>query len=398
MDKLYNFHDNVIRHVPDSFSRFLFKEINWDQRMLAIRGPRGAGKTTLMLQRIRNYPSENASKSLYVTADHPWFYTNTLFDTAGDFYIHGGRFLFIDEVHKYPNWSTELKNIYDGYREMKIVFTSSSALDLFRGEADLSRRLTTYELPGLSFREYLSLTGIGQFDKQSFHTILNHHKEITKDIVSLIQPLPIFKTYLKSGYLPYFTENTEQEYLIRTGQVINTIIESDLAYIQGYTPATANKVKKLAGLLAESVPFKPNISALARKLDVGRDSVYSWLIQLEKARLFNLLTSNKKGSAMLQKPEKVYLENTNLAYALTTTPEKGNLRETFLLNQMINSKLDIHVPVKGDFLHDDIMIEVGGKNKTSQQVRHHQNHIVIADDIETGFGKKIPLWLFGFMY
>ncbi len=398
MDKLYTFHDNAVRHIPDSFQRFLFEKIRWDQRMLAIRGPRGTGKTTLMLQRIKHGPPENAGKSLYVTADHPWFYTNSLFDTAGDFYLHGGRFLFIDEVHKYPNWSRELKNIYDGYRELKIVFTSSSALDLFRGEADLSRRLATYDLPGLSFREYLDLKGTGKFEKLDFFTILNEHTEIANDVVNSIQPLPMFKSYLKSGYLPFFMETTEEDYLARTGQVVNTIIESDLAYIKGYTPGTANKVKKLAGLLSESVPFKPNISALARKMDVSRDSIYSWLIQLERARLFNLLASGKKGSAVLQKPGKIYLENTNLAFALTTNPEKGNLRETFLLNQMINSKLDVKLPEKGDFLVNDHLIEVGGKNKTAQQVRHHSNHIIIADDIETGYRNKIPLWLLGFMY
>ncbi len=398
MDVLYIYHDSLINQVTDSFFRFLYSEINWNQRMLAIKGPRGSGKTTLMLQYIRYTLQKPREEALYLTADHYWFYTHNLVETADAFYRNGGRFLFIDEVHKYPRWSRELKNIYDGYPRLKVVFSSSSALDIYRGEADLSRRVITYELPGLSFREYLMLDGHGLFPKYELKEMIHHHRDIASAISKQIHPLPLFKKYLQYGYLPVFRESTPEEVPIRLNQTINTVIESDLAHIKDYGSGTAFKVKKLLGVLAESAPFKPNIAAIARKLDVSRDSVYTWLSHLENAHLLNLLSAEGKGVAMLQKPEKVYLENTNLAYALKPYPDIGSLRETFLLNQLRNSKTDVRLPKDGDFVAADIVIETGGKGKSNKQIRQHTSAVIAADDIETGYGNKIPLWLFGFLY
>lgn len=398
MDILYAFHDNLLRNVKNSLFRYLLDAINWEQRMLAIKGPRGSGKTTLMLQYIRYKLNQPREQVLYLTADHYWFYTHTLAETADAFYKNGGRYLFIDEVHKYPRWSRELKNIYDGYPDLRIVFTSSSALDIYRGEADLSRRVITYELPGLSFREFLALTGHGNFTSYTWPDIIQHAPDIAQHITEKIRPLPLFKKYLQYGYLPLFLESTPDEVPLRLSQIINTIIETDLGYIQDYHAGTAFKVKKLLGVVAESVPFKPNIAALARKLDVSRDSIYAWLAHLQNARLLNLLNAKGKGVSSLQKPEKLYLENTNLVYAMRPSPEIGTVRETFLLNQLVNGGQHVTLPKTGDFYTQHTHIEVGGKSKSAKQVRSEEKYIVAMDDTETGHGNKIPLWLFGFMY
>ncbi|MGM0582159.1 MAG: ATP-binding protein [Bacteroidota bacterium] len=398
MDILYSYHNNLTRQLNNSFFRFLIDKIDWNQRMVAIKGPRGAGKTTLLLQYIQFILKRPIEEALYITADHYWFYTHNLVETAEEFYKSGGRYLFIDEVHKYPRWSRELKNIYDGFPELKIVFTSSSALEIFKGEADLSRRVITYELPGLSFREYLSLKGYKNLPVYKWDEIKNNHNQIAHEILQKFQPLPLFRKYLKHGYLPLFTEDSEENVTIKLNQIINTVIETDLGNIKNYSSGTAFKVKKLLGVLAESVPFKPNISALSRKLDVSRDSVYEWFSHLQNARLLNLINTEGKGVAMLQKPEKIYLENTNLAYALKIAPDIGSLRETFLLNQLTNANISTTLPKSGDFYANETVIEVGGKNKTAQQVKQIQNHIIASDDIETGYKNKIPLWLFGFLY
>jgi uncharacterized protein len=398
MEPLFEFHAALAGHTPNVHTRFLMHRIHWGQRMLAIKGPRGSGKTTLMLQYLVYHLKKPMNQALYVTADHHWFYTHTLADTAAEFYRNGGRHLFIDEVHKYPRWSRELKNIYDGFPDMNVVFSSSSALDIYRGEADLSRRVITYELPGLSFREYLSMAGLGTFETLRLEDIRQHHMELANEISLKIQPIPAFKNYLHVGYLPLFIESTPQEIPIRLHQTINAIIETDLTSINGYNPGTAFKVKKLLGAIAESAPFKPNVAALARKLDVSRDSIYTWFTHLENARLLNLLTAEGKGISLLQKPEKVYLENTNLMYAIKEHLETGALRETFLLNQLVNAGQNVTYPATGDFLAQGIHIEVGGRNKQSRQVRDKPDYLIASDDLEIGFGNKVPLWLFGLLY
>ncbi len=366
--------------------------------MLAIKGPRGSGKTTLMLQQIRYGLNLPASKALYITADHHWFYTNTLYETAEQFYLNGGRYLFIDEVHKYSRWSRELKNVYDGFPELRIIFSASSALEIFKGEADLSRRVIPYELPGMSFREYLKLTGEGDFSEVSLRGIVTDHENIARSVTEKLHPLPLFREYLQNGYLPIIKEIKKDELPILMNQIINAVVESDLSAIEGFDSGTTRKIKKLLGVIAESAPFKPNISSLARKLDSSRDSVYAWLQFLERARLLNSIRKESKGVSALQKPDKIYLENTNLAYTLKPDPDRGSLRESFIMNQLVNAGHEVSMPAKGDFIVDGYTIEVGGKNKSSEQIKNSKNPIVAADDIEIGFGNKIPLWLFGFLY
>lgn len=399
MEVLQFHHYNMLRHVKVDFVREFYHQINWDQRMLAIKGPRGAGKTTLMLQHLIRERGADNDQALYVTADFPWFYTHTLLDTADEFYKNGGRFLYIDEVHKYPNWSRELKNIYDGFPDLTVVFSASSALDIYRGESDLSRRVMTYELPGLSFREYLWFARGELFPVLSLEEVLNRHSRPAMEVVKKLHPLPLFHQYLKTGYLPIINEVPEEDLHSLLAQIINTVLDNDLAYIEGYTPGSAHKVKKLLGVLADSAPFKPNIASIARKLDVSRDSVYAWFKHLDKARLINLLHRAGKGSSLLQKPDKLYLENTNLAYTLKSGPDIGSARETFLLNQLVNSSKEVSLPAKGDFLvNDKFTLEVGGKNKKKNQIQESYNAYLVKDDIEHGFGQTIPLWLFGFLY
>lgn len=396
MENLLEFQNNILRTVTNDFRRYLHDRINWNQRMIGIKGPRGAGKTTLMLQHLKF--DENIRKdALYVTADHPWFYTHSLLETANNWFKQGGKFLFIDEVHKYPKWSSELKNIYDGLPEMKIVFSASSALDIYRGEADLSRRVITYPLGGLSFREYIFFTTGKLFSPISIEEIKNHHSDLSYSITENFRPLPEFRKYLKFGYLPFFKED-ETGYFIKLEQIVNTIVDTDLAYIAGYNSGTASKIKKLLGVIAESVPFKPNIASIARKLELSRDSVYQYITLLNDAKLVNSLVVAGKGISTLQKPEKLYLENPNLAFALTGNPEVGNLRETFVLNQLINSGAEVTYPQAGDFMVTETVIEVGGKTKSASQVNHLEDFLIAADDIETGANRKVSIWLFGFLY
>ncbi|MBX3239679.1 MAG: AAA family ATPase [Chitinophagaceae bacterium] len=365
--------------------------------MIGIKGPRGAGKTTLLLQYLKYDLGDRSGKGLYISADHTWFYNNSLLDTAMKWYQQGGEVLLIDEVHKYPNWSRELKNIYDGIPQLKVIFSASSALDIYRGQADLSRRVISYSLPGLSLREYLAFAGVTSFPSVSPEEIRDRHREISQEITAVIRPLPLFAKYLKTGYLPVFAEG-ENEYLPKLEQIINTVVDTDLAYIASYNAGTAVKVKKLLGVIAESAPFKPNISALSNKLGIPRDRVLEYIYQLRDARLLNVLSVAGKGISRLQKPDKIFLENTNLSYAIHPIPDKGNVRETFLLGQFLNAGFDVFEPHSGDFLINGITIEVGGKNKPAKQVRDAASYLIAADDIETGFGTKIPLWLFGFMY
>jgi len=399
MESLLKYQQNLLEYTQGSFYRFLYDKIPWDQRMVAIKGLRGAGKTTLILQHLK-FGTETPATSLYVTADHPWFYTHTLLDLADEWSKVGGKVLYIDEVHKYKNWSRELKNIYDGYPGIKVVFTASSALDIYRGESDLSRRVLTYDLSGMSFREYIELLYQVKIEPITLADILNNHVEISKVLGRKLKtPLLIFKKYLINGYLPFTADNEEANYLTRLFHVIDTSISYDLAFIENYSKTHAVKIKKLLGVIAESAPFEPNISSIAQKLNLGRDTVNNFLQHLQSAHLLNLMNRPTQGIAALQKPDKIYLENTNLSYALNANPDIGTLRETFLLNQLKNAGQKVELAQKGDFLiNGKQTIEVGGKAKSAKQIDGIGEAYIAADEIEIGFGNKIPLWLFGFLY
>ena len=395
MDWLYSFQANLLKATDNNFSRSLFKNINWKQRMVGIHGLRGTGKTTMLLQYLRFHLKE---KGLYVSADHPYFYDNSLLDLADQFEKDGGAVLLIDEIHKYPRCSTELKNIYDGYPGLQIIFTASSALEIQKGEADLSRRVITYELAGLSFREYLEFEHELKFSTLSLDEILKNTTDFTQEILQQLKPLPLFKKYLINGYFPFSKKDTQAEFSVNLNQVINTVLESDLAAIEQYTAGNVVSIKKLLGIISESVPFTPNISALATKMKLGRDTVNNFLLQLERARLLNLLHQQTKGVAALQKPDKIYLENTNLSYALKNAPDVGSLRETFFLNQLKNAGHQVDLPKAGDFIIDGKWtVEIGGKTKESKQIKAVKNSFLVLDDIERSYQNRIPLWAFGFL-
>ena len=398
MEELITYQDILLKQVHSDWHRYLFSNLSDNERLIGIKGIRGTGKSTMLLQHLVN-EEKKGTKGLYITMEHPYFYNNTLFDLAGRWYSYGGRLLLIDEVHKYTNWSKELKLVYDGFRDMKVIFTSSSALDLYRGEADLSRRLSSVTLHGLSFREFLSLVHGIKIDKIPFQEILKDPRAASQIVLKQLQPLSYFKQYLREGYFPFIKDINPENLPKRLFQVINTVLESDLAYIQDFSLANVVKIKSLLGVIAESAPFEPNISKLAQKMQLGRQTVNIYLKHLQDAGILNLLFKSAKGISLLQKPGKIYFENSNFVLAMQHQPSVGTLRETFFMNQIRNAGHTITLAEKGDFLIDDkYTFEVGGKNKDLSQIKNLADAFLAVDEIEIGFGQKIPLWLFGFLY
>lgn len=398
MQQLEEFHKSLMSRTTDKWHRYLFDLLDWSPRLLGLKGLRGVGKTTMLLQYAK-FQFPEPEKSLYVTVDHPWFYENTLFQLAQDWSAAGGKLLLIDEIHKYENWSRELKVIYDGFPDLKIIFTSSSALEIFRGEADLSRRTIVRELHGMSFREYLHLFHGISIEAVSLDDILTNRDDIINEILGKVKPLAHFSDYLKRGYFP-FARNEQELYLEeRIHQVISAVLESDLTYIQDYSGQSVVNMKKLLGAVAQSVPFQPNISKLAERLKMGRDTINQYLKAMGDARLLNLANKPGKGVTTLQKPDKIYFENTNMAYAMHIQPEIGAIRETFFFNQLRNAGHEVHLAQKADFLVDGkLTFEVGGKNKDASQIRGSKNAWLAKDGVEYASGNAIPLWLFGFLY
>ncbi len=398
MDQLYAFQNELSEQIDNRFYRSVFDRIDWQQRMFGITGLRGVGKTTMLLQ-FQKYVYSDYQSSLYVTADHTWFYEHTLADLADQFVRYGGKLLLIDEIHKYPRWSRELKNIYDGHPDLQVIFTASSALDIFKGEADLSRRALTYETDGLSFREYLELVHNMKLPVVSLGQLLGDPAKIASQIQHHIKPLPLFRDYLRSGYFPFITTEKEPAFLQKLNQIINTVLESDLQFTRGYSAAHIIKLKKILGVIAESAPFEPNISKLAGKLGLGRDTVKAYLYDLHKARLLNHINRPNKDISSLQKPDKIYLENTNFSYALKASPDTGNLRETFFINQLRNAGYNIALADQGDFLVNDTWtFEVGGRSKDTRQISRVDNAYLALDEMEHPWLNRIPLWMFGFLY
>lgn len=411
LDVLYGQSQEAAAVVSTTYTRELHQLIDWKHRLIAIRGPRGVGKTTLLLQHLKlNYGS--SPEALYVTLDDFFFTENRLVNVAKEFYAKGGKVVYLDEVHKYPqiNWAQEIKNIYDLLPGLKVVFTGSSILKILNEQADLSRRALIYNLQGLSLREYIDLAENKKLPVFSFEEIINRHHELANQIVHDygLHPLQFFKTYLREGYFPFFLEN-RNIYLNRVREVLKLIIEVDLNYLPEYTITDHVKINRLLYAIATSAPFKPNISKLSERIGLNRNRLTEYIYLLERARLLNLMHSRHRGVSSLQKPEKIYLENTNLTYALAPNQvNHGSLRETFFLNQLSAPQLDrpfplvITYPEKGDFLVDNFensyLFEVGGKNKDLRQVRSEENAFIAADDIEVSFDRRIPLWLFGFLY
>jgi predicted AAA+ superfamily ATPase len=378
--------------------RYLYPKIRWNNRLIAITGARGAGKTTMMLQHIKQTFGDAPKEALYVSLDNIYFSNNRLLDFAHDFDKMGGKYLFLDEVHKYENWSIEIKNIYDSLPDLKVIFTGSSMLEIYKGKADLSRRVTHYTLNGLSFREFLLLEKGIDFSVLKLDDLLENHIAIASQINKKIKPLPLFHQYLKEGFYPYYKEDSEI-YLDRLLHTINVVLETDLPAIESIEIHTIKKIKQLLYIIAQRVPFTPNIKELSEILEVSRKSLLTYLVYLEKAQLVGLLQQNVSGLRTLTKPEKIYLDNSNLAFALEyEKPDIGNIRETFFFNQLkIVSK--VILGGKPDFkINNKYSIEVGGKNKGHEQITGIPNSYLALDNLEYGFMNKIPLWLFGMLY
>jgi uncharacterized protein len=393
-------HEKFIRKIEQTqlnFIRSMLDVIRWDARLIGIKGARGVGKTTLMLQYIKqNLPIDHST--LYVTLDNIWFANNTLSDLTDQFVKRGGKYLFLDEVHKYPNWSQELKNIYDDYAELKVVFTGSSMLELLNARADLSRRAIVYTMQGLSYREYINLTRGLSLPLITLEELLKDHTVIAREINAKVKPLEHFIAYLKSGYYPFFQEIPDL-YYNRVEEVINLILEIELPLLRNVDVAYVSKLKQLLQIIAESVPFIPNVSKLSERIGVNRNTFISYLHFLQEANITRNLYKDAKGITQMQKPDKIYLENSNLQYAFAPIhANMGNARETFFINQ-VNYKHTVEYAPESDFLVDHTFtFEVGGKSKTDKQIKNTANSFIVSDDLEYGTANRIPLWMFGFLY
>jgi len=404
LQKLYEIQKQLLKKNNYHKKRYLYYEINWNLKSIGILGQRGVGKTTIMLQYIKTH-YEHSDKVLYVSLDNPFFESISLFEFAKEFEQYGGERLFIDEVHKYDNWATHIKSIYDSF-DLKVVFSGSSILRITQQNADLSRRSIIYQLENLSFREYLTFTDTLDFEKIHLDSLLKNHIQISGDICSYIKPLKEYKTYLSYGAYPFILEG-QDTYHQKIIQMINLILETDLPYINPIHVAQIRKLKKFLYLLAVNVPFIPNITDLANATQISRPKIYDYLNYLEVAKIINSVRSKEKGYKIMSKPEKLYMQNTNISYALTSEIDIGSARESFFVNQIKNyyaSKnqfLDesIFTSKKGDFLvNNQFTFEIGGKNKGFAQIKDVSDSYIAADDIEIGFNNKIPLWLFGFLY
>jgi predicted AAA+ superfamily ATPase len=398
MESLYQFFYQNLSRTNTQFVRYLYKDIDWNNRLIGITGARGSGKTTLLFQHIKNTFGPTPKEALLASLDHLWFSNNHLLDLASEFVKQGGTHLFLDEVHKYPNWSQEIKNIYDNFPDLKVVFTGSSMLEIYKGNADLSRRAVHYLLHGMSFREYVLLEEKISFPVITLEELLNDHVPLSAKINEVIKPIPCFQSYLKQGYYPYYKED-KRFYLSKLLNTINIILESDLPAVENIEVYSIQKIKKLLVIISKIVPFTPNITDLSAQIGVSRNSLLNYLTILEKAQLINLLNQNTQGLHILAKPEKIYLNNTNLIYALEESkPEIGNLRESFFFNQL-KAVTSITSSKETDFtVNNKYSFEIGGKNKGSGQIANLNDAFLALENIEYGFGNKIPLWLFGFLY
>jgi predicted AAA+ superfamily ATPase len=372
------------------FKRYLYSEIAWEERMIGIVGPRGVGKTTMILQYIKE--NLNINETLYVQADDIYFANHTLMELVEEFSKNSGKYLFIDEIHKYTGWSQALKSIYDYFPQIKVVFTGSSILDILKGSADLSRRALMFKMQGLSFREYLFLFHKIKVETYSLPDMLAHKT----DQFPVRHPLPLFKEYLRCGYYPFGVNDTM--FLHRLNQVIIQTLETDIPMFANMSVSTGKKLGKLLKIISQSVPFKPNFTKIAGMIGSSRNNIDDYCLFMEQAGLIMQLRDRSEGIGQLGKVDKVYIDNTNLIFALAEeVPQTGNIRETFFLNQM-RVRNDVYRSEKGDFNINNLTFEVGGKSKTQEQIKDLKNAYIVKDDIEYGYQNVLPLWVFGLNY
>ncbi len=389
MENLKAYYHKLLRETNIGFQRHNFNKINWKARMIGLTGARGVGKTTLILQHIKlKLPAE---ETLYAMADDFYFASHTLLDLAGEFEKQGGKTLFIDEIHKYKEWSRELKMIYDYHPKLKIVFTGSSILDINKGAADLSRRAVMYQMQGLSFREFLAMFKGIHTRTYTLNEIIEHKVEIP----GVEHPLPLFAAYLNHGYYPFMQE---EDFAIRLQQIVTQTLEIDIPQYADMNVATGRKLKQLMAIIAQSVPFKPNFTQIASILGTSRNNIADYFLYIEEAGLIGQLRDAAGGIKGFGKVEKVFLDNTNLQYNLISElPNIGNVRETFFFNQLKAEHNIFSSPVS-DFQVEDMTFEIGGKSKNQKQIKDVEKSFVVKDNIELGYSNIIPLWHFGMLY
>lgn len=396
MQKLYRLFYEKYAGVQTRYVRDFMEDIDWNNRFIGIKGSRGVGKTTLLLQYIRlNFkPTKSV---LYVSLDHFYFLENTLYDLVSDFYKKGGKFIAVDEVHKYPNWAIEIKNIYDDMPQLRLVFTGSSLLHIQQAKADLSRRVVVYNMPGLSFREFIQFETQLKFDTYTLEELINNHIAICMDITQQIKPLRYFDDYLNYGFYPFYMEN-KKSFHQKLSEVILTVLEVDIPQYASIPVANSLLLKKVLAVISNSVPFKPNMKALSERTGISLNTMKNYLKLLNDAELLQLLYVEDKGINSLGKPEKIFLNNPNLMYNLGNIPEKGNVRETFFYNQ-VKYKNSVFASKSVDFkVNGKYEFELGGRNKKQKQIKEIPHALIVKDSIEIGHDLTIPLWLFGFLY
>ena len=399
MDTLLKKHDRLWEITPLEIVRQWAYSINWDARLMAIRGPKGVGKSTMMLQYIKQHYAYLDRQALYVSCDDAYFATHSLLELAEQFYLTGGKRLFIDEIHKYENWSTEIKEIYDSYPTMKMVISGSSLLSLTAGDADLSRRCINHDIQGLSFREFLHFYKGIEMPIYPLEDVLTNPASLIQEMNSKGRPVALFQEYLRNGYYPYYLDN-ETDYYLAIQQVVNHTIDDELTKICKVDVGNTRKIKALMTMLCASEPYQLDISKLSVQSGLKRETVLAYLNYMDKAKLLHLLYCDLVNAKRMQKPDKIYIDNSNMLYAWATTPVRiGTARETFVVNQLSAKHQVEFGKKKGDFKIDGIYtIEVGGEDKDFRQIANLPNSYVLADNIETAIGHKLPIWVVGFLY
>ena len=389
--------DRLIAGTSLDFKRYLYTKIDWRNRFVCLKGAKGTGKTTILKQSMKERfgLSENA---FYLSFDHLWFTNHSALELVDDLHKNGVTHLFIDEVHHIEHWETILKNIYDFYPDLCVAYSGSSILRLHNREGDMSRRQLCYGLKGLSFREFLAFEGEGDFAPVPLSELLVRHREIAAEVTRGRKIVALFARYNDHGYYPFYKESPSG-YGQRIIECVNKVLESDLPIVEDVTPATIRKTKRMLAVLAESCPQQPNMRALYRELETDRNQGLKMLDVLERAELVALLKTEKDKLKSMSAPEKIYCDNVNLMRSLVPRADTGTLRETFFVNQLRAAGHTVSSPSKGDFLVDgEWLLEVGGKGKTFAQIKDAPKSYIAYDDVEIGFGNKIPLWLFGFLY
>lgn len=397
LDEILRIYNRRLQGTPEGFKRYLIDKIDWRDNLIAIKGAKGTGKTTMLLQRIKESFTDK-DKALYLSLDNLWFETHSINDLVEYHYTHGGTHLFLDEVHYYPKWKTLIKNINDDYPGLHVVYTGSSMLKIDSGVADLSRRQLPYTLHGMSFREYLLYEGLAEMEPISLDLLLRDHRRIAEDILSNgMKILPAFGEYLRYGYYPFY-KSVYSGFEIRLQQVVNHVLENDYPIIEGVEQSTIRKTKRMFMILAEQVPQTPNMSNLYNELETDRNQGLKMLYALEKAGLLALLSDKPKHIDKLSRPEKIFMDNSNLMYAYAMAPNIGTVRETFFLSQLAVDH-SVTYPAKGDFLVDGkYLFEVGGRKKSFEQIKDAADSYLAVDDTEIGHHNRIPLWMFGLLY